>query len=239
MTISVLDSYEAISREASGIIIRQLATNKNLLLCAATGNSPSGTYERLVEEYGKRPELFAGLRVLKLDEWGGIPMDAPGSCESYLQSRLLSPLHISGSRYLSFDSDAADPEGECKRVQGELEKAGPIDCCVIGLGMNGHIGLNEPAATLQPDFHLAQLSEGTLGHSMVQAMNPKPSYGLTMGMADILRARTILLLISGKDKRSITRELLLSKKLTTHLPASFLWLHPNTICLLDKEAYGE
>jgi galactosamine-6-phosphate isomerase len=237
MTISVLGSYEAISREASGMIIRQLETKKDLLLCAATGNSPSGTYTRLVEEHKKRPELFAGLRILKLDEWGGIPMDDPGSCESYLQARLLSPLGITGNRYLSFQSDATSPDGECKRVREDLEKAGPIDCCVIGLGMNGHIGLNEPAGVLQPDFHLAQLSEGTLQHSMVEAMSRKPAYGLTLGMADILQARTILLLVSGKDKRSITRELL-SKKLTTGLPASFLWLHPNTICLLDKEAYG-
>ncbi|MES1159228.1 MAG: galactosamine-6-phosphate isomerase [Bacteroidota bacterium] len=238
MKISVLDSYEAISRAAAGIITRQLETKKDLLLCAATGNSPSGTYEQLVEEYRNRPGLFAGLRVLKLDEWGGIPIDDPGSCESYLQAHVLSPLQVSGSRYLSFHSDAADPEGECKRVEGELEKAGPIDCCILGLGLNGHIGLNEPAEILQPDFHLAQLSEGTLHHSMVEVMSRKPSYGLTMGLANILQAHTILLLISGKGKRNITRELL-SKKITTRLPASFLWLHPNTICLLDKEAYGE
>ncbi|HTI07356.1 MAG TPA: galactosamine-6-phosphate isomerase, partial [Puia sp.] len=235
--ISVLDSYKEISREAAGFITRQLEANKAMLLCAATGNTPSGTYERLVEEYDKRPALFDAMRVLKLDEWGGIPMTDPGSCEAYLQARLLSPLRITGDRYLSFRSDAPDPEVECKRVQKELEKAGPIDCCVLGLGLNGHIGLNEPAGSLQPGFHLAQLSEGTLGHSMVAAMNRRPSYGLTLGMADILQARTILLLISGKDKRNITGELL-SKKITTSLPASFLWTHPNTICLLDKEAYG-
>ncbi|HTI08069.1 MAG TPA: 6-phosphogluconolactonase, partial [Puia sp.] len=186
MKISVLDSYEAISREAASIITRQLEINNKLLLCAATGNTPSGTYERLAQEYDKRPALFDAMRVLKLDEWGGIPMEDPGTCETYLQARLLSPLRITSDRYLSFHSDAADPEEECKRVQKKLEKAGPIDCCMLGLGLNGHIGLNEPAGSLQPDFHLAQLSEGTLGHSMVAAMNRRPSYGLTLGMADIL-----------------------------------------------------
>src|SRR5882757_10050292 len=123
MKISILDSYEELSREAAGFITRQLEVNKDLLLCAATGNTPSGTYELLAGEYGRRPELFAGMRVLKLDEWGGIPMKDPGSCESYLQTRLLSPLQITGQRYLSFRSDPADPDRECREMQDKLAKA--------------------------------------------------------------------------------------------------------------------
>jgi galactosamine-6-phosphate isomerase len=235
METSILDSYEAISRKAAEIITRQLEKNKDLLFCAATGNTPTRTYELLAAEYTKRPELFARMRILKLDEWGGIPLDDPGTCEYYLQTHLLAPLQIDPQRYLSFQSDPADPEAECRRIQDLLKKNGPIDCCLLGLGTNGHIGLNEPATSLQPGYHLARLSASTLQHSMVAAMKRPPSYGLTIGMADLLQARTILLLVSGSSKKSITRELLLGK-VTTNLPASFLWLHGNTICLLDKEA---
>jgi galactosamine-6-phosphate isomerase len=235
MEISILESYEEISRNASDILIRQLEMKKELLLCAATGNTPGRTYELLAREYASRPGLFDELSVLKLDEWGGLPMTDPGTCESYLQTRLLSPLQISRQRYLSFCSDPTDPELECRRMQAKLATAGPIDCCVLGLGMNGHIGLNEPADFLQSGCHIARLSEATLQHSMVSAMDCQPSFGLTLGMADILQARMILLLVSGPTKKKITRELL-SKRVTTNLPASFLWLHGNTICLLDRDA---
>jgi galactosamine-6-phosphate isomerase len=235
MEISILESYEEISRKASEIIIRQLETNKRLLLCAATGNTPGRTYELLAGEYARGPGLFDELRVMKLDEWGGLPMNDPGTCESYLQTRLLSPLQISGQRYFAFCSDPADPDLECGRMQGELTKAGPVDCCILGLGMNGHIGFNEPADYLQSGCHIARLSEETLQHSMVAAMDRRPSYGLTLGMTDILQARMILLLVSGPAKKEIARQLL-SKRVTTGLPASLLWLHGNTICLLDRDA---
>jgi len=235
MEISILDSYEEISRRAAAIITGQLEKKKDLLLGAATGSTPGRTYDLLAEEYGRRPQLFAGMRVLKLDEWGGLRMTDAGTSESYLQERLLSPMGIPPSRYISFASDPADPDLECERMQGELAMAGPLDCCVLGLGLNGHIGFNEPAAFLQPGFHKARLAEATLQHSMVAAMERRPQYGLTLGVGDILQARTILLLISGPAKKDITRELL-SKKVTPDLPASFLWLHAHTICLLDKDA---
>ncbi len=205
------------------------------MLCAATGNSPTGTYGVLAKEYGLRPALFDDLRVLKLDEWGGVPINDPGTCESYIHKHLLTPLQIPEKRYLSFDSNPTDTESECKRTQAVLSSAGPIDCCVLGLGLNGHLALNEPADDLQPNFHKARLTDSTLQHSMVTAMGQRPSYGWTLGMSDILQSRMILLLVSGASKRDITRELL-NRRLTTQLPASFLWLHPNTICLFDKEA---
>ncbi len=234
MEISILDSYDEISQKAAAIITSQLEAKSNTLLCAATGNSPTGTYEILAKEYTRRPGLFDGLRVLKLDEWGGVPMDDPGTCESYLRKNLLTPLQIPDRRYISFNSNPEDPQYECLKTQANIDDAGPIDCCVLGLGLNGHLALNEPAPELQTNFHRAGLTDSTLQHSMVTAMGQRPLYGLTLGMADILQSRLILLLVSGPAKKKITLELL-SKKVTTHLPASFLWLHPNTICLLDKD----
>lgn len=235
MEIKILDSYEEISRQAAAIITGLLEKKNDLLLAAATGSTPGRTYDLLAEEYRHRPGLFDHLRVLKLDEWGGIDIDDPGTSESYLQSRLLTPLRIDARRYISFASDPADPEEECKHMREKLAAAGPIDCCVLGLGLNGHVGFNEPASFLQPSFHKAQLADGTLQHSMVAAMKRRPSYGLTLGIGDILNARTVLLLVNGAPKKNITKELL-SKKVTTECPASFLWLHNNAICLLDKQA---
>ncbi|MEO6963893.1 MAG: hypothetical protein ABIY90_18135, partial [Puia sp.] len=105
MKINVLDSYEDLSMLAADILVRQLEEKKDLMFCAATGNSPDGVYSLITEEYKQRPELFDGLKVIKLDEWGGVPMEDPGTCESYLQSRLIKPLLLDSSRYISFQSD--------------------------------------------------------------------------------------------------------------------------------------
>ena len=236
MEIIKLDDYEALSRKAASLIIKEIRKNKNALLCAATGNSPTGTYAFLKKQFDLDHSLFSELRVIKLDEWGGIPIDNPSTCESYLQEHLIGPLQITSDRYISFQSDPQNPAGECGRIQQELGKAGPINICVLGLGMNGHLALNEPGVFLEAIPHVAELSASSLTHPMIGGAGKKPSYGLTLGMSDILQSSCILVLISGSKKREITTELL-KRKISTELPASFLWLHSNVVCLVDREAF--
>ncbi|MDP4131353.1 MAG: galactosamine-6-phosphate isomerase [Bacteroidota bacterium] len=236
MKIHVLESYEELSERAAEVLIGELERKKNLLLCAATGNTPGGVYSAFVKEHRQSPGLFSDVNIIKLDEWGGIPMDDPGTCESYLQTQLIKPLHVESSRYISFNSNPEDPQAECKRIGGQLDKFGGIDVCIVGLGMNGHIALNEPADFLEPDIHIARLSATSLTHSMVSEMDKKPGFGLTLGMKAILESRLILMLVNGKKKKEMARSFL-SRKVTTQLPASFLWLHPNAICFIDREAY--
>ncbi|PPL04745.1 galactosamine-6-phosphate isomerase [Parapedobacter indicus] len=235
MYISYYDSQEAMSQRACDAITAQLAQKPDSLLCAATGGSPSRTYALLHHEAGQRPGLFAQMKLIKLDEWGGLPPNHPASCETYLQTQLIKPLGISRDRYLAFQSDAADPAKECTRIQQELSRSGPIDLCILGLGVNGHIAFNEPSDGLQATCHVAELSGQSLQHAMVADMTAKPAYGYTLGMADILQAKQIILLITGKHKEKATRDLF-SGKITSHLPASFLSLHPNAFCLIDRQA---
>ncbi|HEY3371865.1 MAG TPA: galactosamine-6-phosphate isomerase [Prolixibacteraceae bacterium] len=235
MKIDIIDTYEELSRKARDIIIQEIEKKKNLLLCTATGGSPTETYDLLGKEYQKNEDLFAQLRVLKLDEWGGIPMNHPATCESYLQAHLIQPLQISGSRYNGFYSNPADPLLECQNIQDKLDQEGPIDLCILGLGMNGHLAFNEPADFLNPNCHIAELSAISLEHPMASEMQVKPPYGLTLGMADILYSKKILILINGHQKKAIVSKFL-SKKITNLVPASFLWLHPNVICLIEKDA---
>lgn len=237
MKIEICESYEALSLRAKEIVTSGLERHEALTLCAATGGSPTRMYELLVEEAGQRPALFSHLKVLKLDEWGGIPMDHPGTCEAYLRRHLLGPLQIPADRYIAFRSDTAHPERESERIQQILDTEGPIDICVLGIGMNGHIAFNEPAPTLRANCHVARLSEQSLKHPMIADGTLKPAYGLTLGMANIFSSRLILLLINGAKKREITQAFL-EQRISTALPASLLWLHPNVICLIDNDAAG-
>lgn len=234
MEIELCNTYEELSQKASAVILRELERKKDLLLCTATGNSPTGTYQLLVSKYRMQPDFFDSLRILKLDEWGGIPFQHPGTCESYLQAHLIRPLEITGSRYVGFNSDPTNPVEECQHIQDKLTREGPIDLCILGLGMNGHLAFNEPADYLEAHCHIAKLSSTSMQHSMALEMPVKPGYGLTLGMADILQSKMILMLITGNQKKKIVHRFL-SEKITTLLPASLLWLHPNVICLIEKD----
>lgn len=233
MNITYCTDYESMSIKAASFIISEINKNKELLLCPATGNSPVNLYRQLVNKSKLDRKFFENLRVLKLDEWGAVSENHPVSCEYYLRTRFLEQLGIPSERYISFSSNPKDPVAECKRIQSELDYEGPIDICILGLGKNGHIGFNEPAQFLHPNCHVADLSKETIQHSMVRSMGTKPEFGLTLGMQDILCAKKILLLITGKNKKSIT-ERFLQRKVTTDLPASFLWLHNNVECVIDK-----
>ena len=234
MKINILADKMILSEMAADFLVDSILHQPNLLFCAATGSTPTITYHKMVEKLTLKQA--SQLRILKLDEWGGISMQHPTSCEQYLQQHIVKPLQILEDRYFGFHSHPDDPSQEIERIQHILEQQQAIDLCVLGLGANGHIAFNEPAEQLQAHCHIARLSPKSLQHSMATQMEEKPTYGLTLGMADILQSKTIILLISGNHKRDIAQAFL-SKKITTQLPASFLWLHPNVHCFIDKAAY--
>jgi galactosamine-6-phosphate isomerase len=231
--LKILTDHEAMSRAAAGFMAREFAGNPRLLVCLATGGTPTRAYE-LLRARKPRPEL-GHLRVLKLDEWEGLSADDPGSCEAYLRWHVLGPWGVARHRYAGFKGTHSNPEKECHRVRRWLARNGPINLCVLGLGRNGHLGFNEPGETLCPTAHRAQLTEETRAHPMVSNATTKPVHGLTLGLAEILRARRILLLVSGEHKREPLHRLLRGE-MSTHFPASLLCLHHDVTILCDREA---
>lgn len=246
------DALDKACAEAISGLIRQ---QPGLLFCAATGSSPAGVYQRLVELAGSSPagvyQQLAGsagssstgayqqsrkagldisaLRVVKLDEWAGLPMEHYGSCESYLRQHLIRPFSIRPENYLSFNSQAESPQAECSRISTELESWGTIDLCILGIGLNGHIAFNEPASVLQRGVHLATLTETSQAHPMVNGADYPLKFGYTLGMEAIMQSRKIMLIIQGPHKKAIFQELM-AGTISTFLPASLLWLHANASC---------
>jgi len=233
MNITYCNDYREMSSVAASVAVDVIRDDPGLLLCAATGSSPEGLYQELRDHAARETYLFAQLRVIKLDEWGGIPENHPVSCEYYLRTRLVDPLGIPPEWYFSFRSDPPDPELECDRMHTLLEREGPIDLCILGLGRNGHLGLNEPAGQLEPNCHVAPLSTESLRHPMISSLDKKPEYGLTLGMQEILDSRQIIMLVSGREKKQIARRFL-EGKVSGLLPASYLREHPRTECLIDR-----
>jgi len=188
----------------------------------------------LPKKYDDEPEVFSGVRFIKLDEWGGIPMDDPATCEVYLQEHLISPLQIEASRFVSWNSIPEDPNQEVKRISNMFADEGDIDLCILGMGVNGHLGFNEPAEFLRPSAHVAELTETTKKHTMAQKAEHGIQYGLTLGMNDIMRSKKILLLVNGSHKEKPFKEFL-AGKITTKFPTTMLWMHPNVTVVCDKE----
>jgi galactosamine-6-phosphate isomerase len=233
MQFKIFRNIDILSDFASEFILNEYHCKNDLLLCTASGGSPTETYKKFVLR--NTDFSFENLRILKLDEWGGVPYDHEDSCESYLQNLLIKPLQIKVENYYSFQSEPSNPHEECARIQQLIEQKGPIDVCILGLGMNGHIAFNEPADYLQADCHVAALSEASMNHPMAKNMSSGSVYGLSMGMGNILNSKKIVMIITGMNKTSIIKQFL-SKKISTQLPASFLWLHPDVYCLFDEES---
>lgn len=235
LRIQVTADYAGMSRCAATLILSELESKPDMLLCASAGGTPTLTYALLAKRHARNPQLFKRMRVLQIDEWGGIPSEHPGSCRSDLMRKLVDPLRIPHKRFISFSSENPDPKEESERVAGWLARHGPIDLCLLGLGTNGHIAMNEPANTLPPYAHVTKLARSSLKHGMLKDLRPKPSYGLTVGMAEILCSRKLLLLVSGNAKREAMTTLL-QARVSTHFPASLVWLHPDAVLLCDHDA---
>ncbi len=227
MQIVKFDSPAALDNACAGFMADILQRQPQALFCPATGSSPTGAYQQLVAR--KNDFDAAGIKIIKLDEWADLNMQHRGTCETYLQQHLLQPLGIATDNYIAFNSEATDAQNECARIQHYLNEHGPIDLCILGLGLNGHIAFNDPAEALQPGVHLSTLSEASLAHPMVQDAEASLSHGYTLGMADILQSKTLLLIVNGRHKHLIFQQLL-KQEVSTQLPASFLWLHANAWC---------
>lgn len=224
MRICPYPTVAAMEAAAASSVLAVVRARAGAHLCLATGASPTGTYAAVALAAVAEPGLLAAVRVAALDEWVGLPRGGAGTCAAYLERHVLGPLAVAERRRFLWDSGTADPEAECRRAAAWLEESGRFDVAVLGLGLNGHLGLNEPAAVLRPGPHVASLAERTRGHAMLTAAGAVVEYGLTFGVGDLLRSRRVLVVVPGVEKRAAL-ERLAEPVVDPGFPASFLWLH--------------
>ena len=237
LQVEVSENYDALSLRAEQLIVQELEARPNLILCASAGGTPTGLYACLAARARRQAQLFKRMRVLQVDEWGGLTKGHSASCEVDLRTKLLEPLKIPPNRYFGFRTETRNAQNECARMRDWVATNGPIDICILGLGLNGHVAMNEPGPELTPHAHVSTLARSSLSHPMLEDVSPKPRYGMTLGMRDILASRILLLMVNGAHKHG-AMEHLLKAKVTTQFPASFVWLHPRAFLLCDREAAG-
>jgi glucosamine-6-phosphate deaminase len=216
-----------------------IAANPRLVLGLPTGRTPLALYRELSALHARGVD-FAQVTTFNLDEFLGIPPSHPGSYRSFMEEHLFSRIRIPRDRCHFLDGSAPDPARECARYEQAIADAGGIDLQVLGIGTNGHIGFNEPAGELQSRTHRVTLKAETRRSNAALFGGDAakvPAEALSMGMATILGAGSIVLLATGRTKASCI-ERVIHGPLTTELPASFLQLHHDVDIMVD-EAAGE
>jgi glucosamine-6-phosphate deaminase len=229
-------STEAALAAALGrIIVDTVRRLPRAVLGLPTGRTPLALYQELVRITRDEQVDWAGVRTFNLDEFVGLGADDHGSYRQFMHERLFRHINIRPAHVGFLNGQAADPDAECIRYEEAIAAAGGIDLMVLGIGVNGHIGFNEPAEALVARTHRVTLVEKTRAANALWFegdLARVPREALTMGMATILAARAIVLMATGETKVDAVNAMLYGG-VTTAVPASFLQLHPQVTVMLD------
>lgn len=224
------------SELAAERIISYIKQNPTATICLAGGYTPIGTYQ-IFSQKAKESKLdLTGITFVGLDEWVGLNGADKGSCRETLDEYIFRPLHVREDHILFFDGKAANSDKECSRVVEELEQKGGLDFALLGIGLNGHVGFNEPHVPMEQKAHVVTLDDVTRDVSSKYFKEViKVSQGMTLGMKTILSSDQIVLLASGAEKAEIIAQAV-NEKPSPEIPASLLSLNKNFEIILDSEA---
>ena len=236
MNIMTFKTNEELNKTGANIIASLVQTKPNAVLGLATGSTPIGIYQELIQLHKQGLVSFKKVESYNLDEYVGLPEGHPETYRSFMNKQLFDHIDINKENTHVPDGNATDLQAECKQYDEALSNA-QIDLQFLGIGHNGHIGFNEPDDNLSSGTHVVDLKEETLQANarFFPSIDDVPKQAITMGVASILKAKMIMLVVRGADKAEIAHRAL-TGPITTDVPASLLQTHPNVVVLLDKEA---
>jgi glucosamine-6-phosphate isomerase len=236
MKIIICDNYEKLAQQATNDVIELMQSFNHPLLCTASGESPAGIYKNIVDRVKEKEINISDWSFVGLDEWVGMNGDDEGSCRYYLNSQLFDPLQIAANKISFFDGKAKDLDKECKDVDNFILHYGHIDIAVLGLGMNGHIGMNEPGTSSSLRSHVIALDPVTqkVGQKYFKKKQALKE-GITLGMATLLESHYVFLIVTGAHKAKIVKQVL-EGEISEQLPGSLLRKHPEVKLYLDTDA---
>ena len=237
MRIYVTEDYNAMSRKVANLLAAQVMMKPDCVLGLATGSTPVGAYQRLVELYRAGDVDFSQVKSINLDEYVGLAPTHDQSYRYFMQSNLFDHVNIDPSNTNVPLGLAEDPDAECRRYNQVIHDLGPIDLQLLGMGHNGHIGFNEPADAFPLETHVVDLTESTIQANarFFASADEVPRQAMTMGIQTIMQARKVLVAVSGQGKAEIVKKAF-TGPVTPQVPASILQMHPDVILVGDKAA---
>ena len=218
--------YKDLSRKTANILSAQIILKPKSVLGLATGSTPVGTYEQLIEWYNKHDVDFKEVTTINLDEYVGLDGTNEQSYRYFMNHHFLNHININKERTHVPNGQAEDIGAECKRYNALIQEVGGIDLQLLGIGHNGHIGFNEPGEAFEQTTHEIKLKQSTIeaNQRFFNHIDDVPTAAITMGIKSIMQARKIVLIANGDDKYDILQKALFGP-VTPYIPASILQLH--------------
>lgn len=241
MKVICTKDYKDMSRKAANIISAQVIMKPNAVLGLATGSSPIGIYDKLIDWYHKDDISFKNVTTVNLDEYRGLARTHDQSYWYFMHEHFFNHIDIDPKRVYVPNGTAQDPEKECLAYDELVRSLGGIDLQLLGIGQDGHIGFNEPGSAFELGTHLVDLDESTI-EANKRFFNDDaslvPKQAFTMGIRMIMQARKVVLVVSGEAKSDILRKAFWGP-VTPEVPASILQMHPDFTLIADREALSK
>jgi len=240
MKIIKAKDYQDMSRKAANIISAQVILKPDCVLGLATGSTPIGMYEKLVEWYNKGDLDFGDVTTVNLDEYKGLPKEDEQSYYYFMHSHLFDYVNINPDRTFLPDGMNEDPDAECERYEEVIRSVGGVDLQLLGMGHNGHIGFNEPGDEFAKGTHCVDLQPRTIeaNKRFFASVDDVPRQAYSMGIQTIMKAKKILVIVSGEDKAEALKNSLFGP-VTPRVPGSILQMHPDVTIVADEAALSK
>lgn len=237
MRIISVANYNAVSFQVARLIAAQVMLKPNATLGLATGSSPLGTYQQLIADCKDNLLDFSKIRSVNLDEYVGLTPDHDQSYRYFMNENFFNHVNIDLKNTYTPDGVAKNLQEECESYSQRIVDMGGIDLQLLGVGSNGHIGFNEPDDFFTCGTHVAQLAPSTLEDNkrFFDSLDQVPKQALSMGTREIMQARAVVMIASGKNKAQAINDAFFGK-ITPQCPASILQLHPNFTLVADVDA---
>ena len=229
-------TYDQLSRQAANVISAQVIMKPDCVLGLATGSSPVGVYKQMIDWYNKGDVDFSQVTSVNLDEYVGLTGEHPQSYRYFMQDNFFDHINIKRENTYVPCGTAADLDAECTEYDARIKRLGGIDLQLLGIGVDGHIGFNEPDDHFVTATHVADLHESTIKANarFFESENEVPRQAISMGMVSIMQARKILLIANGPAKKDVLLRAF-EGPITPTLPASILQLHPDLTVIFSEE----
>lgn len=235
MRTVILNKQNLFEKMAADLIAITSNINEPLI-CPASGDTPIGLYHELVKRVNAKQLDVSKWNFIGLDEWLGMNGEDEGSCRNSLDREFFQPLHIDETRISFFDGKSPIPKDECRNAEAYIEANEGIDVAILGLGMNGHIAMNEPGTSKNMRSHVCDIAEETQQVGQKYFKSPTPiTQGITLGIGTLLDSTHIMLMVTGAKKAAIVQRIFSSAE-TPDIPATYFMSHPNITIYLDTEA---
>ncbi len=240
MHIVITPDYHSVCKKVADLVVSRIKRNPSVILGLPTGDTPFRFYQNLVEEHEGGGVNFSKVKIFNLDEYVGLSNTHKGSYAFYMYGNLLSHVNLPKGSWDIPNGMAKDLEDECRRYEKKITLAGGLDLTLLGIGINGHIGFNEPGTPFNSPTHISNLTKSTIESNRHHFGSPKemPKKAITMGLKTIMNSEEILLMASGPKKAKAVYDLVYGH-LTRKFPASILQTHNNVTLVIDEAAATE